>query len=562
MPRYEKLHNEIVVLQLVWQNARGQHLRLTAAMVLEMIIGLFPPAAIYLLQKSVGIQANHIETLLTQSNVILVLAVYFVYITLTKLSRVLTAYSVADVEYSLRMQFVQALRRKPYQEMTTKMNLQSSNGLTQEISMASGLIPMVYRSFIRAGATIIAFYILSFVVAPHFFLVVLLLTTAVILSVVILRQRVKRIHQALYTRISSLYQLFAEWIGGYRVLRVFGCVDFASSRMSAVFLSIRNTSRQLTLMANGQSVLTEMITYIVAAVIIVMMPSKDGVINLGVLISYPAAILFIRSEMIVLISGYQQLANTESSIKRLFDIIKTPEQNETEVKPADNVTQIRFNNVTFSYHPEHDGQAILEHANLQLSKGQLHVITGPSGIGKSTTLDLLLGLLQPQQGAIELQKEAPDSTHNGAGGSGGIALVEQEPFFFNGTLYDNLCIGRSDISTADIMGYIAELRLQKLFPTEESLTQHAEQYNRMLSTGEKQRLALIRALLGHPSVLVADEVTSNTDADASRIIIDYLRRLSRSMLVVAVSHDPALISAADVLHQLKDKTFEDSITKQ
>ncbi len=562
MPRYEKLHNEIVVLQLVWQNARGQHLRLTAAMVLEMIIGLFPPAAIYLLQKSVGMQASHIETLLTQSNVILVLAVYFVYITLTKLSRVLTAYSVADVEYSLRMQFVQALRRKPYQEMTTKMNLQSSNGLTQEISMASGLIPMVYRSFIRAGATIIAFYILSFVVAPHFFLVVLLLTTAVILSVVTLRQRVKRIHQALYTRISSLYQLFAEWIGGYRVLRVFGCVDFASSRMSAVFLSIRNTSRQLTLMANGQSVLTEMITYIVAAVIIVMMPSKDGVINLGVLISYPAAILFIRSEMIVLISGYQQLANTESSIKRLFDIIKTPTQTEPEVKPVDNVTQIRFNNVTFSYHPEHDGQAILQHANLQLSKGQLHVITGPSGIGKSTTLDLLLGLLQPQQGTIELQKEDPDSTHNGAGGSGGIALVEQEPFFFNGTLYDNLCIGRTDISTADIMGHIAELRLQTLFPTEDSLTQHAEQYNRMLSTGEKQRLALIRALLGHPSVLVADEVTSNTDTDASRIIIDYLRRLSRSMLVVAVSHDPALISAADVLHQLKDKTFEDSITKQ
>ena len=97
------------------------------------------------------------------------------------------------------------------------------------------------------------------------------------------------------------------------MLRVFGCVDFASSRMRAVFLSIRNTSRQLTLMANGQSVLTEMITYIVAAVIIVMMPSKDGVINLGVLISYPAAILFISSEMIVLISGYQQLANTRKS---------------------------------------------------------------------------------------------------------------------------------------------------------------------------------------------------------------------------------------------------------
>lgn len=551
MARFDKLHNELEVLRLVWRNASGQHLRLSIAMVMELVIGLFPPGAIYLLQRAVGLKATNIESLLTQQNVILVLLVYFVYLVLTKVSRIMTAYAVAEVEYAMRIQFIKALKNMSYADVTNKIGLQSSNGLTQEISMASSLIPMVYRSFIRATATILAFCALSFVVSPHFFLVVVLLTTAVVVSIVVLRKHVKRIHQALYTRISSLYQLFAEWLNGYRVLRVYDCMDFAANRMEEVFLTIRNISRRLTVMANSQSVMAEMITYSVAATIIVMMPTENGVINLGVLISYPAAILFIRGELMVLISGYQQLANTESSIKRLFQIINTPPTGKQEVRRIGNVDAISFDHVTYSYHPDTTEPAILCDADLQLMKGRLHVITGPSGIGKSTTLNLLLGLLHPQQGHIKVSQQAVPSDAS----RHGIALVEQEPFFFDGTLYDNLCMGRKDIATTDIMDFLTVLHMNHLFPTAESLTEKIEKFSRRLSTGEKQRLALIRALVGKPSVLVVDEVTSNIDTETSRIIIDYLHQLAREVLVVAVSHDPVFIASADEVHQLKDKKF-------
>ena len=555
MHRFEKLHNEFEVLRLVWCNARGQHLRLSLAMMLELLFGLVPPAAVYVLQRAVGLKATNIESLLTQYNVILVLAVYFVYLALTKVSRIMTAYSIIEVEYNMRMQFVRAMKDMSYADVTNKIGLQSSNGLTQEISMASGLIPMVYRSFIRATVTIIAFCVLSFIVSPHFFLVVFMLSVAVVAAIVILRQRIKTIHQMLFNRISSLYQLFAEWLNGYRVFRVYNSMDFAVHRMDDVFQSVRSISRRLTVTSNMQKVLAEMITYSVAAAIIVMMPTENGVINLGVLISYPAAIIFIRGELMVLVSGYQQLANTESSIKRLFEMINTPPSSEAKVRNIGDVAAISFDDVTYSYHPDTDEPPILRHAQLQLQKGHLNVITGPSGIGKSTTLNLLLGLLHAQQGTI---------THHPASGNQqpasdthqGIALVEQEPFFFDGTLYDNLCMGRTGIAVSDIMHYLDVLHMSHLFPTEESLTEKTEMFNRRLSTGEKQRLALIRALIGRPSVLVIDEVTSNIDAATSQLIIDYLHQLSQEVLVVAVSHDPVFISQADVIYQLKDKRFE------
>ena len=216
-----------------------------------------------------------------------------------------------------------------------------------------------------------------------------------------------------------------------------------------------------------------------------------------------------------------------------------------------NVQQICFDGISYSYQPEADGPQILRQARLVLEKGRLNVITGSSGTGKSTTLNLLLGLLHAQEGSVKMvadKKSADDERH-------GIALVEQEPFFFDGTLYDNICMGRKGINTTDIIIYLQALHLNNLFPTIESLTEKKEMFRRRLSSGEKQRLALIRALVGNPSILVVDEVTSNIDVPTASLIIDYLYQLARQVLVVAVSHDSSFIAKADVVYQLEYKQF-------
>ena len=550
MTKFDKIRDEIKVLCMVWHYAYGQHLRLSIAMIFELLAGLFPPAIIYVLQYAIGSKAVHIESLLTQKNIIFLLLVYFCYMVLTRLSRIMTAFSIAEVEYVLRMQLVQSLRRMSYEEMK-KIGLSSANGLTQEISMASGLIPMVYRSFIRATVTIVAFCALSLIISPHFFIIAFVLILAVLSSIVILRKRIKAIHQTLFSRISSLYQLFAEWLDGHRIFRVYGCMDFAVCRMQHVFLSIRDISRQLAVIANGQSVLVEIITYVMAAAIILLMPTEDGILNIGVLVSYPTAILFIRGESVILINGYQQLANTESSITRLFQILNCQSSTTETPGPITNIQRIIFDDVSFFYESTVGIHDILKNANLYVEKGKLNIIVGLSGIGKSTTLNLLLGLLHPQKGCARFESSStlPQAAFHG------IALVEQEPFIFEGTLYDNICMGRQGIDIHDIMYYINVLQLSSMFPSTDSLTENVEKYNRSLSSGEKQRIALVRALVGHPSVLVIDEVTSNIDQHTSSLIANFLSDLARQMLVIAVTHDPILIAKADAVHVLEDYHF-------
>lgn len=542
----ERFKAEIEVVRLVWRHARGQHLKLAIAMVLELVIGVFPPVSVYIVQKWIGIHLTDLHSLLTYSNILLVLAVYFVYIVLTKISRIMTAYAVAEVEYSLRMEFTQALRRMSFISQVKKIGLQTAQGLTQEISMASSLIPMIYRSFLRATTTIVAFCVVLTVISPKYFLMTGLLLLAVVVSVVVLRRRIKRTHAGLYNRISSLYVMFAEWINGFRVFKVYDCVDYAERRMRDVYRSIRDISRSLTVVTNSQAIFVEMLTYSVAVLLIVMMPSVDGKIDVGVLVSFPAAMLFVRGEAIVLINGYQQLANTESSIRRFYNVVKSGEDSEEVSESRQSIVSIEMHMVSFGY----DDNVILSEADLTLRCGELHVLAGRSGVGKTTTVNLLLGLLRPQAGEINYLHS--DSENVGVG----MALVEQEPFIFDGSIYDNIAMGRADVTIDRVMELIKALGLGNVFADRQSLTESRESSSRKLSTGEKQRIALIRALAGNPSVLVLDEVTSNVDAATSRIIMDYLREVSKTVLTVVVSHDPMVLECADRLYSLSDGKFQ------
>lgn len=546
-----RLYKERQVLNMVWHAARGQHVKMTIALLLELVIGLFPPAAIYILQHAAGVNAGNLEAMFTQQNIIYALVIFFIYILLTKITRVMTAYAVAEVEFGLRTEFSKALIQMPYLQVTRTLGMQSSNGLTQEISMASALIPIVYKSFIRGGTTILAFCVLLTILSPRFFVIVIALIGVLILSIVILRKRLKRIHKSLYKEISSLHQLFADWISGYRVFRVYSSMNFAINRMQQVFQKIRDISRRLTLMSNTQSAFAEMLTYGMAAMIIMLMPSENGIVNISLLVSYPTAILFIRGELLGIINGYQQLATTESSITRLYDILfGKKDKNIDKGTNFDNAVSINFRDVDYSYEEGGETREILKNTNLVLSKGQFNVITGPSGQGKTTSLNLMLGLLQPDSGIIDIDYETGDrDIHSG------VALVEQEPYLFDGSLYDNICMGRTGISESDIMSYIDILELSAIFPDRESIHESIKKFDTRLSTGEKQRLALIRALIGKPAVLIADEITSNIDYHTALLIIKNLKELSKEILIITVSHDKDVISAADNLYIMEDKHF-------
>jgi ATP-binding cassette subfamily B protein len=203
---------------------------------------------------------------------------------------------------------------------------------------------------------------------------------------------------------------------------------------------------------------------------------------------------------------------------------------------------IRIEGVSIS----HDrAGAVLDDISLEIPAGSFCAILGSSGAGKSTLADLLVRYLDPDRGRIliddrdirellleDLRRE--------------VILVDQSPYLFNATIAENIAYAwptatRDEIALAGSAAGLDELidRLPEGYGTKTG------ERGMALSVGERQRIALARALLRKPSVLILDEPTSALDSGAERLIATNLRAMMQGRTLIVITHRPALAEVAD-----------------
>jgi ATP-binding cassette, subfamily C, bacterial len=217
-------------------------------------------------------------------------------------------------------------------------------------------------------------------------------------------------------------------------------------------------------------------------------------------------------------------------------------------------TSINFRDISFSY-----GQRpVLENINLFLPRGSITAIAGPSGIGKSTLIDLLLGLQQPTHGTILADDMCLYTEIDMQAWRTQIGYVPQEQFLFNDSIRSNVTLGDDGISDADV---VEALRVAAAFEFVELLSSgihtNVGERGSGLSGGQRQRICIARSLVHRPRLLILDEATTAldpaTEAKVCHNIVSHARRMD--MWVVVVSHQPAWIEMADqVLRFSQPKT--------
>ncbi|HUA17695.1 MAG TPA: ABC transporter ATP-binding protein [Bryobacteraceae bacterium] len=271
----------------------------------------------------------------------------------------------------------------------------------------------------------------------------------------------------------------------------------------------------------------------------------ERTLTVGSLVALMAYHMRLLAPVQNLMSLYTNLVSGGVSLSRVWELFDTKAEvaERPDAQPlAESRGEIEFDRVTFSY----GGVAVLEDMSFRIAPGTICAILGPSGAGKSTLADLLVRFYDPGSGAIRLDgrdlRDLPlhDLRHN-------ILLLDQAPYLFHASVRENIAYARPDAGDEEIVraAQAASIHDRILTLPEGYATMIAER-GQTLSAGERQRIAIARALLANPKVLVLDEPTSALDEANERAIADTLVRVAEGRTAILITHRASL---ARIAHQ-------------
>jgi ATP-binding cassette subfamily C protein len=248
---------------------------------------------------------------------------------------------------------------------------------------------------------------------------------------------------------------------------------------------------------------------------------------------------------------YQHLATNEAfywSLRKMIDDAEAAIEVRSGARVPILTRAIALRDVSFTY----DERWVLHNAACVIPAGQLTVFVGPSGAGKTTLADLIIGLLEPQHGAV-LVDDVPLTEIDARSWRTLIGYVPQETLLLHDSVRINVTLGDPDLTTAHVE---AALRAADAWDFVAALPDGIDtlvgERGLRISGGQRQRIALARALARRPVLLILDEATAGLDADTESAICRTLRGLRGRMTIVAIAHRGALAGIADQVYQVED----------
>ena len=248
---------------------------------------------------------------------------------------------------------------------------------------------------------------------------------------------------------------------------------------------------------------------------------------------------------------YQKVAYHESAYLSLkTKMTEADEKRETLAggKMPEFENMIRFENVSFSYGK---GQ-VLKNLSLELPKGRFVTVNGSSGAGKTTTADLIIGLIRPQEGEVwidDLSLKDVDIRQ----WRRMIGYVPQETLLLHDSVFINVTLGRKGISDEDVEKALKAAGAWDFVSSlDKGIHSIVGERGSKISGGQRQRIAIARALVNKPQLLILDEATTALDPETEKAICDTMTTLSGKVTIFAISHQRALLDAADIAYRLEN----------
>jgi ATP-binding cassette subfamily B protein len=275
-------------------------------------------------------------------------------------------------------------------------------------------------------------------------------------------------------------------------------------------------------------------------------------LSIGALVAFFLYLNRFFAPIQLLVQQYNAVQQSRSSIvklRTLLDTVPSVEDTEDSVELGPIDGAITFDHVTFGYDPD---RPVLHDISLRIQPGETVALVGPTGGGKSTLAKLIIRFYDPDDGAVlvdgrDLRSVTQASLRRQLG------VVPQEPFLFAGTIRDNLTFARPDASDAEVDRAVDRVGLRELIDRlPEGLDTVVHERGQTLAAGERQLLALGRAFLAQPRVLVLDEATSSLDLQSETSVERALDALLESRTAILIAHRLSTAQRADRIVVVQD----------
>ena len=453
-----------------------------------------------------------------------------------------------QVSQSLRRDLFQRLQKVQLGALEKMSSGDLTYRLTEDADRVSEVIYKTLHDSIPSALQLVAVLGYMLWLDWKLTLAILLLAPFVAWLISLFGARVMIATERSQKKVSELAGLLGEAIEGLPLVRAFAAEPWLERRFEEEIDQHRQARYNTYRLVALQHPVVGIIEVLGFATVLVLAAIRISSGDLAVpeLISYLTGLVLLIDPIAHVTANYNEFQQGQSSLRRLREIEKEPSEPPDPV-PSIPLGRLRgdlnFNQVEFSYTP---GQPVLQDFNLSIKAGQVVALVGPSGAGKTTLFSLLLRFNSVNQGQLLFddkdlsQVSARDLRQQ-------VALVPQRSSVFSGTIAEAIRFGRQ--ATQEQLQQAA-----KLANAHDFIIRLPDGYNTRLqergtnvSGGQLQRIAIARAVLGNPAVMLLDEATSALDAEAEAAVQLGLKQAMLGRTVLVIAHRLATVQEADLI---------------